>query len=279
MDEIAKSEAMKLLGLNDKQFENFYKVAEEFHPLPRRRPSERIRFNRKALLAWKNDYDSRMITLTKGDYLECLDFAMAQHFRGYVLSDWGSARQREFGQKITNWVKGQLGEIAFKKYMKAKFGVRLELDFEIHDEIVPQDVTSVSKNGREWRKPRMKVAIKSSKPKSAFLVLSPNEVELPNRSSDIYVYCRPDLDDDHLLRITSKTVSRQLRNERHYRTYSGNVPSFREVPCEIAGFAFKRELKRVDSIPGQDFDGWRYVIESGRLHRSSKDWKGLANSL
>jgi len=45
-----------------------------------------------------------------------LDFALAQHFRGYVLSDWGTARQREFGQKITNWVKGQLAESAVKKF-------------------------------------------------------------------------------------------------------------------------------------------------------------------
>ncbi len=51
------------------------------------------------------------------------------------MSDWGTARQREFGQKITNWVKGQLAEVAVKKFFKKEFNVDVELDFRIYDEI------------------------------------------------------------------------------------------------------------------------------------------------
>ncbi len=85
--------------------------------------------------------------LTLADYALCLDFALAQHFRGYVLSDWGIGRQREFGQKITNWVKGQLAEVAVKKFFEREFSTPIELDFEIHEDIVPQDIIRVTKDG------------------------------------------------------------------------------------------------------------------------------------
>lgn len=46
-----------------------------------------------------------------------------------MQSDFGTGRQREFGQKITNWVKGQLGEVAVKKFLKREFNLDVELDF------------------------------------------------------------------------------------------------------------------------------------------------------
>jgi len=115
-------------------------------------------------LAW------RTVDLNKDDYALCLDFALAQHFRNYVQSDFGTGRQREFGQKITNWVKGQLGEVAVKKFLKREFNVDIELDFDIRDKIVLQDITAVKENGK-MRTPKIGIGIKSSKPKSAFLVL------------------------------------------------------------------------------------------------------------
>ena len=110
-DILNKREAVAFLGLDEKVFENFFRVAGEFSCLQRVGARGRFAFDRETLQRWKENFKWRTVELDKEDYALCLDFAMAQHIRGYVLSDWGSSRQREFGQKITNWVKGQLGEV------------------------------------------------------------------------------------------------------------------------------------------------------------------------
>ena len=108
---LTRREAINFLGLSEKTFDNFFKSAGEFNCLNRPNNRGRFFFKKSDLELWLKDYKWRTVELNFNDYALCLDFALAQHFRGYVLSDWGTARQREFGQKITNWVKGQLAEV------------------------------------------------------------------------------------------------------------------------------------------------------------------------
>ena len=54
----------------------------------------------------------------------------------------------------------------------------------------------------------------------------------------------------------------------------GSSPS-----SQIAGYCWIDELEKVNSIPGQDFDGTRFVKQTGKLHRSKEDWADLAGSL
>jgi hypothetical protein len=278
-DLLSKTQAVKFLGLDEKIFENYFRSAGEIKCQERENGRGRFYFEKSELEKWLADHKWRTINLTLQDYALCLDFALAQHFRGYVLSDWGTARQREFGQKITNWVKGQLGEVAVKRFFKEKFNVEVELDFSIYDEIVPQDIIGVVENGTS-RVPKIGIAIKSSKPKSAYLVLSENEVILPERKSDVYIFCRPDIPDDHLLRIAKEPVISLVHNKPHFASYKDKIPSFEDIPCEIAGYCWADELEKVTSIPGQEFDnGFRYVKQTGKLHRSEEDWKTLAAKL
>jgi len=276
---LTRKDAIKFLGIPEKRFDNFWKNADEFSPLPRPGNRGRLYFHREELTTWREQYRWRTIMLDIDDYLLCLDFALAMHFRGYVLSDWGTGRQREFGQKVTNWVKGQLGEIAVKKFFEREFQFRVELDFELHNEIVPQDIIAVIEPDETTRQPNINVGIKSSKPKSAYLVLSPNEVELENRRSDVYIFCRPELPDDHLLRISSDAVRDAVSRQPHFQLYGHNIPGFEVIPCEIAGYCWRDELELVTEIPGQKFDGERYVKQTGRLHRTRSDWQSIINEL
>ncbi len=275
---LSKSEAVKFLGIDEKTFENYFKNANEFTCLPREGRT-RFLFDENELKKWKADREMRTVELNFNDYALCLDFALAQHFRGYVLSDWGTARQREFGQKITNWVKGQLGEVAVKKFLKKEFGLEVELDFDIYADIVPQDIIGVFEN-HKMRKPKIGVGIKSSKPKSAYLVLSGNEIKLAERRSDIYIYCRPDIPDDHLLRLTKDQVVKAVKDKPHFSKYKDLLPNFNNIPCEIVGWCRFDELEEVSSIPGLEFDnGSRFVKKSGELHRSTEEWKKLIKML
>ena len=275
---LTKKEAIDFLGLDEKTFDNYFKNAAEFSSLDRNGSRGRFYFSEGKLSEWKDSFKWRTVELTKDDYALCLDFALAQHFRGYVLSDWGTARQREFGQKITNWVKGQLGEVAVKKFLKKEFSFDVELDFDIYNDIVPQDIIGVMYKGK-MRKPKVGVGIKSSKPKSAFLVLGENEITIPERRSEIYIYCRPNIPDDHLLRLTKEKVVEAVKNKPHYSKYKDIIPNFENIPCEIAGWCNYKDLEKVKSIPGQEFDGVRYVKQSGLLKKTKKDWQDFIKLL
>jgi hypothetical protein len=277
MPQLTKKQAIAYLGLDDKTFDNYFKTAAEF-PCVTRVGKQRFLFDEGVLKKWKEGLKWRTVELTKSDYALCLDFALAQHFRSYVLSDFGTGRQREFGQKITNWIKGQLGEVAVKKFLKKEFNVDIELDFEIRDDIVPQDIIGITKNGKT-RIPKVGVGIKSSKPKSAFLILGENEIRIKERRSDIYIYCRPDIPDDHLLRITKQEVIDIVKNKPYFATYSKLMPDFSNIPCEVAGWCRYSDLRETSSIPGQDFDGTRFVKESGLLKKSKADWQELVSKL
>lgn len=273
-----KREAIEFLGLDSKVFDNFFKNASEFEALPRPHNRGFFKFDSSLLAKWKADYNSRTVSLNKEDYALCLDFALAMHFRGYVASDFNTGRQREFGQKVTNWVKGQLGEVGLQKFMKEKFGIEIELDFNIYNEIVPQDIIGLFENNKH-RKPRVGVGIKSSKPKSAYLILGEKEVTLPERRSDIYVYCRVDIPDDHLLRIARSNIISAVEKGPLYDSYKENIPHFIDIKCEVVGWCRYDELETVTSIPGQNFDGIRKVKQSGKLRRSDSDWQELISFL
>jgi hypothetical protein len=274
---LTKKEALEYVGLDEKTFKN-YLGAGEFDCLERNNGRGRFYFDSDKLDAWKAARNSNTVLLTKDDYASCLDFALAQHFRKYATSDFGSGRQREFGQKVTNWVKGQLGEVAVKKLFKDKFNCDIELDFELHDDIVPQDIIAVVKNGAS-RPPRIGVGVKSSKPKNVYLVLGENEIVREERRSDVYIFCRPDIPDDHLLRITKKAVIGVIEHKPHFPKYRDLMPDFLDIPCEVVGWCTYEDLQPTTEIPGQHFDGIRYVIESGRLKRKDGDWRKLIHLL
>lgn len=276
--QLTKNEAIEFLGVDQKLFDNFFKNANEFPCIPRNNGRGRFYFDKSDLQKWLDGYNWRTIELTLEDYTLCLDFALAQHFRGYVLSDWGTARQREFGQKITNWVKGQLGEVAVKKFIKREYGLDVELDFSIYDEIVPQDIIGVLEDGKS-RDPKVGIGIKSSKPKSSYLVLGENEIIIPERRSDYYILCRPDIPDDHLLRITSDRVRDLVSGQQHYEVYKDKIPNFEKIKCEIAGWCSIGDLEEVTSIPGVEFSGKRFVIQSGKLKKDKQEWDKLVNLL
>lgn len=279
-DMLTKREAVEFLGIDKKIFENFFQNAGEFNSLPRSGKGA-FKFDKSGLEKWLEGYKWRMVELTFEDYAKCLDFALAQHFRGCVLSDWGTARIREFGQKLTNWIKGQLAEVAVKKFFENEFQVKVNLDFGIHKNIVPQDIIGVEEGGIE-RAPRIGVGIKSSKPKSAFLILGENEVQREDRRSDAYILCRPDIPDDHILRMTREKIIEIVKGQQHFSLYEKDIPEFKNIPCEIAGWCNIQDLEKVEAkqVPGlEEASGIRYVKKSGHLFRSRESWQELLSRL
>jgi hypothetical protein len=249
------------------------------------RKGRRIFFSKDELEKWEKVRTERTYELNLNDYAKCFDFSLAMLYRGYTSVDWGSSRRREAGQNITNWIRGQLGEIAVQKFLKDKFGLDIELDFDLHEDIVPQDIVAIRENGK-LREPKLKIAIKATKMKNCFLILGSSEVELANRKSDIYMLTRIDLPDDHLMRISKNELEKMLKEQRYFSSYKDKMKDFEPIGGEVVGFCRIEDLEKITdkSILKQMLGtanptGYRYVKASGKLKSSGEDWKEIIKKM
>ena len=161
----------------------------------------------------------------------------------------------------------------------------LELDFDLHKEIVPQDIIGI-KEGSTFRNPKTKVAIKATKFQNSYLILGTADVEPENRKSDIYILTRIDLPDDHLLRIAKDELEELLKKQKHFDSYKDKLSGFEPIPCEVVGFAYRRELEKIDNteqlakiLGTRNPSGARYVKVAGKLRDSIEEWAKIAEKL
>ena len=171
-------------------------------------------------------------------------------------TDYGTARQRDLGQLWTDTIRGFLGEIAFVKWLKQKFGVGAELDYRKGplEEFLPSDIEKV-----ENRPPRLNISIKTTKLGGIWLDIPYKQIE----HSDIFILVRIGVTREHFLAFLKKiSVIRDKILERAIEIgiiTSGEleniwrtVPDFTNIPAYIAGFFDKREygasVKKLDSI-------------------------------
>ena len=273
-EEYGAKQACKYLGISD----SFLKNSKE---IPIFKKGRKRVCSKQSLDEWKAAREKRTLLLDVRDYAKCFDFALAMHYRGYTAADWGTSRKREAGQNLTNWIRGQLGEIAVQKFLKRDFNLDVELDFDLHDEIVPQDIIGV-KEKSGIREPKIRVAVKATKFRNSWLILGTADVEPANRQSDAYILTRIDLPDDHLIRIAKKELKELLKNEKHFGSYWEKLADFEPVPCEVAGFAYRNELEKVEDtarlagiLGTRNPTGARYVKVSGELRISKEDWNEL----
>ncbi len=268
----SKKEALKFLGISEKDFKNYHEFSKEISGEMLRR---RWYFNRGNLESWKKLRDDRTIFLDIKDYEKSFEFAIKMVYGG--LSLHGIRGERTEVQASDDVILGILAEHAIKQFLLEKFSTEIKLDEVVHPaEITPQDFDEI-KDGDSFRKPKLGVGVKASKMKNAFLVLGSKEVELANRKSDVYIFARVGLPSDHLFRILREhsffgKVKKFLDENSKFR----KINKLENIPVWICGFCYANELEKVTSIPGQEFTkGYRYVKSVGNLHNSDEDWKKL----
>ena len=197
------------------------------------------------------------------------------------LSLNGIRGQRTEVQAADDVILGILAEHAIKNFLLKKFSTKIKLDEKVHpEEITPQDFDQIFYNG-SFRVPKLGVGIKASKMKNAFLVLGANEVELPERKSDVYIFARVGLPSDHLFRILrDHSFFGKVRKFFDKNIKFKKIEKLENIPVWICGFAYVDELDKVTQIPGQEFsNGHRYVKSVSQLHNSDDDWKKLISKL
>lgn len=277
---LKKKETIEFLKINEKEFDNYFKNSNEIEG---EKKGNRWFFDKDKLLEWSKLKKERTVMLSLNEYEKCFEFAIKMVYGGLALH--GMRGKRSEVQAADDVILGILGEYSIKKFLKENFRTEIELDEEVHtEEITPQDIIKIKINGK-WKNPRLDIGIKGSKMKNGFLVLGSNEVERKERHSDAYIFIRIGLPSDHLFRILrDHSFFKKVKDFLDKKVSQGNnkfrkINILSEIPVWICGYVYDHELEKKDKIPGQNFDGYRYVKSVSKMHNSDKDWKELLKKL
>ena len=275
--ELTKKEAIEYLKIPEKHFDNYFKSSAEIKGYKKR---SRWYFSKANLDSWNKLRKKRTVILSIKEYEECFEFAIKMVYSSKTSHGTGIRGVRSEVQMADDFILGILAEHGFKKFLKNKFGTSVKLDMAVHPgQITPQDIVAVKKK-RKWKEPKLCIAVKSSKVKSCFNVIPPIEYENDGRKSDIYTFVRVGLPSDHLFRILRehsffKNVKDCLDNDDSFR----KIEELNKIPIWIRGYSKHAELDKVTEIPGQQFEGYRYIKSVRDMHNSDNAWEELIQSI
>lgn len=168
-------------------------------------------------------------------------------------TDFGGARQREFGQQWTDFTRGYLGEVALKKYFLKRFDIQIELKQRETgygvEKYLPTDVVKIHKNG-SWKDVEKTLSIKTSKLGSLWLGIPAGQ--LPH--SDAFTFVKIGVPLDHLTTFLKEISALEELFELADKAKSSEdwkkkqvletVPSFEPIPAYIPGFAWEKDFKQ-----------------------------------
>lgn len=274
-DHFSIDEASEELKIPKKYIESYIKVGGE---LSTEKVGRKKLISKNELERWKQQREFGLVVLHRSDYITCLEFAIKSFYSYRSTSDFGTSTQRDAGKFISNFAMGKLGEIAVKKFLKRNFDLDIGLDFALRESVVGQDMTELArprKGGRVFNPLRRRVAIKTSKMKNVWLIVPAKEVTDPERTSDIYIFSRADLFQDHLIRL--------LRDHDALENLKEIIPPFEDIPAEVCGFTNFDDLSAnppVEELPVQkQAIGRSYIMSTGALFRDKKSWDVMLASL
>lgn len=126
--------------------------------------------------------------------------ALYSAFRLVVLgniakTDFGSSRQRDFGQMLTDFTRGFLGESAIRFFFNQRFDLKVDLEEREIGEVaqfLPTDIVKVWDNGSS-RPPKINFSIKTSKLPSMWLDIARGQLS----HSDVFCFIKIGLTVDH----------------------------------------------------------------------------------
>ena len=183
--------------------------------------------------------------IDENDYLKAALHALRLAPR-IAATDYGTARQRDLGQLWADTIRGFLGEIAFVKWLREKYGLSATLDYKRGslEEFLASDIKNI--NGRQ---PRLKISIKTTKLNGIWLDVPGAQIE----HSDVYILVRVGITREHLIAFFKKisvirdkfmktALERGLLREEELGEIWDSIPEFSSLPAYVAGFLEKAEF-------------------------------------
>ncbi|WP_460170259.1 hypothetical protein [Thermus sp. FJN-A] len=210
------------------------------------------------------------ILLTKEDYLRATVIALSFAHR-FARTDFGSSRQRGFGQLWGDTIQGILGEIAFRKFMKSFTSGRvipiLDASEERLEVALSADIVQVILEGKPIN-PKRRISIKTTK-------LNGRWLDVPyaqNRHSDIYVLVKIGTNADTLFNFLANigafervlTVYRESKLTQIEHIFLNEHDALERAKAKI------EQMKQTDIVLLAFMAGWQ---EKSRLSQTFKAYK------
>ncbi len=186
------------------------------------------------------------VVLDENDYLTAALHALRLAPK-LVATDYGTSRQRDLGQLWADSIRGFLGEMAFAKWLREKYGRSVELNYSWGSlkEFLPSDIKSI-----DGRTPNLKVSIKTTKLSGVWLDIPGAQI----MHSDVFVLVRVGMTRQHLLSFFKKisvirdkliavAQERGLLGDEELKEIWDAVPDFSPLPAYIAGFLEVSEIR------------------------------------
>lgn len=198
------------------------------------------------------------IVLSVDDYKK----ALYRAFRLLVVADiaktdFGSSRQRDFGQRWTDFTRGFLGEIGITHFFKNNLGLDIELEEKevgAVEKFLPKDITHV-KERAQWRAVNCNISIKTSKLRSMWLDIG-SQLE----HSDAFIFIKIGLTTDHLISFfksigylkelvdMAKELGEVIGQKEELDRLCDRIPDIHLFPAYISGFVWKDDFKNSNLI-------------------------------
>lgn len=229
--------------------------------------------NIDSLEDWVNvRYLPNCIEINKDEYaLMCVN-ALKSVF-SVAATDYGSSRQRDLGQMWADMIRGYLGEIAFVKFLKAKWNIESDMGHEKGSlsDYLPMDIHEIKLSGEPYRKPKINISIKTSKWNGIWLDIPGDQFN----HSDIHVFVKIGAGRDHLFAFFKEiSVFRDkvlkigedvgsLTKGESEKLYE-SLPSFTPIKAYICGFASK----------SKEYEPLSYSGSKGRTNFTVRGWNG-----
>jgi len=200
---------------------------------------------------WCEDrFKYQFVWLDKDDYSKALVRALwlAPVFAG---TDFGSSRQRDMAQVWTDTARGFLGEIAVSRFLYKNFRIETALDTRRGKltEFLPTDIVRIKFPNDDWRKPNLRISIKTTKFNGRWLDVPGAQIE----HSDVFILVKIGVLRHHFLAFL-KAISflkdklfpkaknlGELSNDMAKELWN-EIPYFDPVPAYVAGYINKKEL-------------------------------------
>jgi hypothetical protein len=164
-----------------------------------------------------------------------------------VLTDFGTSRQRDFGQAWSDTIRGYLGEYAVTRFLEREFGIRTRLAHQrgIAKTFYDSDIAEVLELD-SWRKPKMNIGIKTTKFNGLWLDVAKEQFS----KSDIHIQVKIGGGSTHLFsffkelsvfrdKILKVGLDGNFLTQEEAEQILDDIPKFKDIPAYITGFAIR----------------------------------------
>jgi hypothetical protein len=212
------------------------------------------------------------VLIDKAGYTEmCIDALKTTSIQ--VLTDFGSSRQRDFGQAWADMIRGYLGEFAVTIFLAKHFGLETRLAHQrgLASTFYDSDISEVLE-GNSWRKPKINVGIKTTKYNGLWLDVPKEQFS----KSNIHVQVKIGGGTTHLFsffkelsvfkdKILKAGLDGNFLTQAESDQIWNDIPAFKPIPAYITGFALRDyNYKPLD-----------YAGHMAKLHYTIHTYRGL----